>query len=276
MKKITSSLIILCLATYSSTFTLAQTTQPTSPQMAFGILDGTLIKLRIGRTMSSADAKTGESVDFEVLEDIKVGDVIVVPRGGTALGTVTNAKHRGRMGKGGKLDINIDYVRLIDGEKAALRAVKETRGGTRTTAMTGAIVASAIVFFPAAPLFLFIKGKDITIPKGTEITAYVNGDIQLDAKNFFSTPNGVAVPSTTTKQQPSTNNSSSAIVKSNPDGAEILIDGKFVGSTPSTLQLQSGEHTISLKKVGYTLWERTISLSAGGSITVDATLEKTP
>ena len=121
-----------------------------------------------------------------------------------------------------------------------------------------------------------MKGKDITIPKGTEITAYVNGDIQLDAKNFFSTPNGVAVPSTTTKQQPSTNNSSSAIVKSNPDGAEILIDGKFVGSTPSTLQLQSGEHTISLKKVGYTLWERTISLSAGGSITVDATLEKTP
>ena len=43
--------------------------------------------------------------------------------------------------------------------------------------MTGAIVATAIVFFPAAPLFLLMKGKDITIPKGTEITAYINSKV---------------------------------------------------------------------------------------------------
>jgi hypothetical protein len=50
--------------------------------------------------------------------------------------------------------------------------------------MTGAIVATSIVFFPAAPLFLFVHGKDITIPKGTEITAYVNGDVKLDSGQF--------------------------------------------------------------------------------------------
>jgi hypothetical protein len=27
-------------------------------------------------------------------------------------------------------------------------------------------------------------GKDITIPKGTEITAYVNGDFKFDAERF--------------------------------------------------------------------------------------------
>src|SRR5215470_14593622 len=52
--------------------------------------------------------------------------------------------------------------------------------------MTGAIVATSIVFFPAAPLFLFMHGKDITIPKGTEITAYVNGDIKLDPAKFIA------------------------------------------------------------------------------------------
>ncbi|MGA8676485.1 MAG: hypothetical protein WB621_14810 [Candidatus Acidiferrales bacterium] len=46
------------------------------------------------------------------------------------------------------------------------------------------MVATAIVFFPAAPLFLFMKGKDITIPKGTEITAYINSDVPLDASKF--------------------------------------------------------------------------------------------
>jgi hypothetical protein len=39
--------------------------------------------------------------------------------------------------------------------------------------MTGAIVATAIVFFPAAPLFLFMHGKDIKrrpIPKGMALS----------------------------------------------------------------------------------------------------------
>src|SRR5712664_1402952 len=143
--------------------------------LAFGLEDGTPIKLRLTRNLSSADATTGDRVDFEVLEDIKVKDVIVVPRGGLALATVTEAEHKRRMARGGKLDVNIDDVRLVDGEKAPLRAVKEAKGGGHTGAMTGAIIGTAIVFFPAAPLFLFMHGKDITIPKGTEVTAISTG-----------------------------------------------------------------------------------------------------
>lgn len=155
----------------------------------FILYDGTPIKLRIGRTLSSADAKTGETVDFEVLEDVKVADVVVIPRGGVALATVTRAKPRGRLAKGGKLDINIDSVRLVSGETVALRAVKTTKGGSYTGSMTGAIVASSILFFPAAPFFLFMKGKDITIPKGTEVTAYINGEVSLDFDKFVAPSN---------------------------------------------------------------------------------------
>ena len=146
--------------------------------------DGTPVKLRIGRTVSSADAHVGDTVDFEVLEEVKVGNLLIIPKGGTAIATVTEAQSKRRMARGGKLDINIDYVRLADGEKPALRAVKDVKGGGHTGAMTGAIVATSIVFFPAAPLFLLIHGKDITIPKGTEITAYINGDIPLDPAKF--------------------------------------------------------------------------------------------
>ena len=32
------------------------------------------------------------------------------------------------------------------------------------------------MFWPAAPLFLLMKGKDIVIPKGHEITVYTNTD----------------------------------------------------------------------------------------------------
>jgi hypothetical protein len=268
-----------------------QTAQPAAPTplkqpLAFGLEDGTPIKLRLTRNLSSADATTGERVDFEVLEDIKVKDVIVVPRGGLALATVTEAQAKRRMARGGKLDVNIDDVRLADGEKAPLRAVKEVKGGGHTGAMTGAMVGTAIVFFPAAPLFLFMHGKDVTIPKGTEVTAYVNGDIPLDPIKFqaqtAAKPGTQANPAQqsavgTTGQ---TENGadppalSSVDVKSTPDGADITVDDKYVGSTPSTLKLPAGDHKIKLEKSGFKTWERTLSVSAGASATVNPTLDK--
>src|SRR6266498_6063889 len=66
--------------------------QTTRPALAFGLEDGTPIKMRITRTISSADAKVDEEVDFEVLEETKIGDVVVIPRGGIAWGTVTEAQ----------------------------------------------------------------------------------------------------------------------------------------------------------------------------------------
>jgi PEGA domain len=253
--------------------------------LAFGLEDGMPIKLRLTRNLSSADATTGERVDFEVLEDIKVKDVIVVPRGGLALATVTEAQEKRRMGRAGKLNVNIDDVRLVDGEKAPLRAVKEAKGGSHTGAMTGAIVATAIVFFPAAPLFLFMKGKDITIPKGTEITAYVNGDIALDPARFqpqaagkpgleASSPQSSPVSSTAQSVNVSDPVLSSVEVKSIPDGADVTVDEKYMGSTPSTLKLAAGDHKIKIEKSGFKTWDRTLTVGAGASATVNATLDK--
>ncbi len=258
---------------------------PLKQPLAFGLEDGTPIKMRLTRNLSSADATTGDRVDFEVLEDIKVKDVIVVPRGGLALATITEAQHKRRMARGGKLNVNIDDVRLLDGEKAPLRAVKETQGGGHTGAMTGAIIGTAIVFFPAAPLFLFMHGKDTTIPKGTEITAYINGDIPLDPKRFAAQPtastetgatSGQATPSATAPQNGNGADPALSAVdlKSTPDGAEIIVDDKFMGSTPSSLRLTVGDHKIKLGKPGFKTWERTMTVSSGATATVDATLEK--
>src|SRR5262249_18791166 len=96
--------------------------------------DATPIRLRLSRNLSSADAQVGETVDFEVLDDLKIDDMLVVPRGGMAIATITQAQAKRRMARGGKLDVNIDYVRLCDGERAALRAVKEAKGGGHTGA----------------------------------------------------------------------------------------------------------------------------------------------
>ena len=239
----------------------------TSSKDVLRLEDGTPVKLRITRTISSASAQVGDRVDFEVLEDISVNGVDVIPKGSIALGTVTEAHKKRRMGRGGKLNVAIDSVRLADGEKAALRAVKDTQGGGHVGAMTGAIVATSIVFFPAAPLFLFMHGKDITIPKGTEITAYTNGGMNLKLAKFA--PN--QAPAVAATGEPQT---CAVTVKSDPEGADITIDGKYSGSTPSTLRLGAGSHLLAVAKGGFSPWQRTISIDAGGDVTVDATLQK--
>ena len=255
---------------------------PLKQPLAFGLEDATPVKLRLTRNLSSADTTTGDRVDFEVLEDIKVKDLIVIPRGGIAWATITEAQHKRRMARGGKLNVNIDEVRLADGERAPLRAVKEAKGGGHTGAMTGAIVGTTIVFFPAAPLFLFMHGKDITIPKGTEITAYINGDIPLDPAKFAaqapSKQEASAALSQPTAPAPQSGNGVEAAlstieIKSTPDGAEITVDDKYMGSTPSTLRLSAGDHKIKLEKPGFKPWEKTLTVSSGGTATVNATLE---
>lgn len=242
--------------------------QPPPPHT---LLDGTPVKLRISETISSENAKTGDEVPFEVIEDVDVDGVHVIPKGSAAIGTVTDAQPKRRMGRAGKLDISISYVRLADKEKAALRAVKDVQGGGHVGAMTGAMVATGIVFFPAAPLFLFMHGKDITIPQGTEITAFVQGDMHLDMSQFGSAPGQTTASAASSSASPGASQGSLSI-QSSPTGADIEIDGNFVGNTPSTVAVSVGSHQVAVKKKGYADWTKTISVTAG-TISLDATLD---
>jgi PEGA domain len=252
----------------------AETSNFTSAK-GFVLEDATPVKLRINRTISSGDSKLGDTVDFEVLQDISVNGTLVIPKGGLAYATVTEAQSKRRMGRAGKLDINIDYAKLLSGEKAALRAVKEVKGGSHTVGMTAGIVATSLVFFPAAPFFLFMHGKDITIPKGTEITAYVNGDMKLDIAKFQSTAPALQQGSSASSHDQNVGSTSAKLqIESSPPGADIEVDGSFVGSTPSEVQVAEGDHMVVVRKSGFKNWERKLKASAGSSVRVGAELEK--
>jgi hypothetical protein len=240
--------------------------QPQRPPQPHTLMDGTPVKLRLSETMSSANAKVGQEVPFEVVEDVTVDGVVVLPKGATAIGTVTDCNPKRSMGRAGKLDISISYARLADQEKVALRAMQENKGGGHVGAMTGAIVATSIVFFPAAPLFLFMHGKDITIPQGTEITAFVEGDMHLDMARFN------AVPPAPPNAAPAAATQVSVVVESTPPGADIEVDGAFVGNTPSTVSVAPGSHQIAVKKKGFADWTKTLNIT-GGNVHLNAELE---
>lgn len=282
MRKLTTLCLTLFLITVN-TFSPVLAQNPPVPQeqpkVSGNVLpEDTPVRLKLMQNLSSGTNKVNDKVDFEVIEAVKLGDTVVIAQGAPAIATVTKATSKKSFGRSGKLDVNIDYVRLVNNEKVNLRAIKGGSGKSRTGVMTGAVVATAIVFFPAAPLFFFVKGKNIEIPKGTEITAYVAADTIINFSQPTATATPVTEPTPTTVPAPTTTTAASAtvVIKSDPVGVEITVGDKFMGTTQSTLKLAPGEHTISLSKSGYKEWKRTITLNPGSEITLDASLEKLP
>jgi hypothetical protein len=65
----------------------------------------------------------------------------------------------------------------------------------------------------------------------------------------------------------------SLTVDSTPAGADIEIDGTFVGNTPSTVGVAPGSHLVAVKAKGFADWSKTLNVS-GGAIHVSAELER--
>jgi hypothetical protein len=235
----------------------------------FKIPDGTSLRLALTESLSSATNQVDNPVGFEVTEDVKVGDVVAFPKGSTALGHVVEAEPKRRMGRAGKLNFSVDHVKAPDGTNVRLRASSTRKGNDKT----GTVIVGTVLL---SPLFLIMRGKDVDIPKGTVFTAYVDGDREVALGPAASTETLLGsspAPLLTSEPAPDTQRSPVSI-RSEPDGADITIDGKYVGSTPSIVQVGAGDHKIAIEKAGFRQWERTITVTAGSSLNMNATLQK--
>jgi hypothetical protein len=140
---------------------------PPSPS-EITLRNGTAIHLKLGKTISSSTAHVGDIVDLKVTEEVIVDGLSVVPAGSPAIGIVSEAEPKKRMGHGGKLAFSVNFVRLKDDEKAAVRSFQESTGSNNSA---GAILPLA-------------SGKEVVFTQGMEFTAYVDGDMQLKRADF--------------------------------------------------------------------------------------------
>jgi hypothetical protein len=91
------------------------------------------------------------------------------------------------------------------------------------------------------------------------VTAYINGNFPVQASKFQGNSQSI---------QTAANNSSGSgnatlDISSTPPNADIEIDGNFIGNTPSSLGLTSGEHMVKITKAGYKPWQRKITTTSG-------------
>jgi hypothetical protein len=62
---------------------------------------------------------------------------------------------------------------------------------------------------------------------------------------------------------------------STPAGAEITLDGRYVGNTPSTIGVSTGTHVVVFFMPGFAQWKRELAVAAGSEVNVSASLQKT-
>jgi hypothetical protein len=75
------------------------------------------------------------------------------------------------------------------------------------------------------------------------------------------------------REEGATGETGSVAIASDPVGAEIYVDGKFVGQTPSTIPLPAGTHHVEVKAAGRMHWERDLTVVREGQVNLRAVLE---
>lgn len=78
----------------------------------------------------------------------------------------------------------------------------------------------------------------------------------------------------TPKEAAPSGETATVTVKSNPDNADVAVDGTFVGNAPASLKLSAGKHTVKVSLAGYKDWSREVTVSSGSDVNLSAVLEK--
>lgn len=172
------------LTHYDDPARLAAEVRPAAPRNEIILPRQTPVHLKLSRTLSSATAHVGEEVTFEVTQDVIVSGVTVIAKGAPAVGAVTEVEPKKRMGKAGKLNVGVTSVVLANNEKISLRSFGADQSADQKFGMT-------------VPL---LHGKDVTLSKDTEITAYVDDDVHLKVSNFAAAPPAAAAQANSSPQ----------------------------------------------------------------------------
>ena len=131
----------------------------------------TEIHLRLLEVVASNTHKRGDRFKLEVAEPIAIDGSIIVPAGSPAIGEVVHAAKPGMAGKAAELILATRLV-SVGANEVKLRSFTAGNGENRLGLATGLGVTLGI---PA----LFVVGKNLVLPLGTDVYAKVAADTML-------------------------------------------------------------------------------------------------
>ncbi|HVQ09350.1 MAG TPA: hypothetical protein VMS43_13035 [Allosphingosinicella sp.] len=179
MKKFLSGVAIAALisTSLSAPLTAAAVQDPAPAAMSeAGMLTlaaGTPITLAVAQEANSSTHRAGDPIQLTVLNDVRVGDTIVIPRGTPAAGEITWRTGKGAFGKSGKLEFALRYIDL-GGQRIPVTGDYRQEGEGNTIATGVAIIAVGV--FAG-----FVTGKRARLPVGRELMSQLAQPVPFTA-----------------------------------------------------------------------------------------------
>jgi hypothetical protein len=184
-KYITGAAIAALISTPLSAQPATAPAQAVEAQAAAASADGLLtlnsgvpITLAVAREVNSSTHRAGDIFALTVLNDVRVGDTIVIPRGTPAAGEVTWRTGKGAFGKSGKIEFSLRYIEL-GGQRIPVTGDYRQEGEGNTIA-TGIGIIAVGVFAG------FITGKRARLPVGRELMSQLAQPVQFTADGHLA------------------------------------------------------------------------------------------
>ena len=248
-----------------------------APAAQVPVRQGVAVRLKLRNVLTTENVVKGQTVDFDVAEDVVIAGHVVILKGDPAQGKVVAVRGAGkRLAKDAAVIFRFDSVRSVDSQTVLLRvrADKPKKAESKGNEIE------------ANDLLPGYAERVVGAEKGTVYTAYVDTQVTVRvsdtpvaappitpvvaAPTSPSPPAGTPpAPTPPAPEEPATVN-----FNSDPPGADILIDGVLVGNAPSTQHVNAGRHLIQLRIGGYSTWTRTMMVEPGSYPSIRATLEK--
>ena len=202
--------------------------QAVAPQKSSAVAvlaDGTPVKLKVPSTFNAAAVHVGDAVELLVLAPVIIAGETVISTENVASAVVSSQRTGLTKKEANKVEINLRFVSLVDGERVLLRLQLDHQPGQASESVTSSGV-----------------GQDFPITGGAELTAYIVGNLTLDLSRLHSA------------SQPA----SEIRIISTPATAEVSIDGRTVGVAPYTAHVTRGEHDVVVRASGYAPFHKTV------------------
>jgi hypothetical protein len=122
----------------------------------------------------------------------------------------------------------------------------------------------------------------LSFPSKHPLSLPINGQVKfaLEPKGeaFLLDEKGKEVKGTLAKSSQIVRTQEVGVValRSVPEGADVFVDGEFVGNSPATLKLHPGKHSVRVGAKGYKDWSRDLTVLPGSDVKLTAELERLP
>ncbi len=241
------------------------------------VREGQRVRLRLRNVLTTENVQKDDTIDFDVVDDVIVLNHLVIAKGSRAAGKVVKIKGAGKKrAKDASVIFEFVSVRAVDNQEIPLRAEltkskKKESSQVEEDAPIPGYTERVVGAEKGKEYSAFVDSS--TIVAAPEVPLTAAAPVQAAPAQAAPQPVAAAVPASATTlgvaPEPA-----AVEFSSNPTGADILLDGNFVGNTPSTLRVIPGRHTVEVRLSGYRTWTRTMVVDPDSHPTVRATLAK--